>query len=178
MSVTVSYGHLACGLEIVSVAIHMASSCSIYLYNVLNSRFRLLSILGCTCGGQFSDWLRQVSAPFSVPGPHQNPFGPRGCWAKWRQLPEKGAWCLGKRHWGLKASIVQLPNALVCLDSLMSRCVNLLNLGTMYVDNGHKSSHSVRSLVLAVHFCLSCANSNCTCPHARGKEQMQQPFLW
>ena len=30
MSITVSYGHLARGLEIVSVAIPMASSCSIY----------------------------------------------------------------------------------------------------------------------------------------------------
>ena len=39
MSVTVSYGHLARGLKIVSVVIPMASSCSIYLYNVLNSRF-------------------------------------------------------------------------------------------------------------------------------------------
>ena len=37
MSVTVSNGHLARGLEIVSVAIPMASSCSIHLYNVLNS---------------------------------------------------------------------------------------------------------------------------------------------
>ena len=37
MSVTVSYGHLARGLEILSVAIPMASSCSICLYNVLNS---------------------------------------------------------------------------------------------------------------------------------------------
>ena len=51
MSVTVSYGHLARGLEIISVAIPMASSCSIYLYNVLNSRFRLLLILRRTCGG-------------------------------------------------------------------------------------------------------------------------------
>ena len=44
MSVTVSYGHLARGLEIVSVAIPMASSCSIYLDNILNSQFRLLPI--------------------------------------------------------------------------------------------------------------------------------------
>ena len=58
MSVTVSYGHLTRGLEIVSVAIPMASSCSIYLYNVLNSQFRLLPILCCTCGGQFGELLR------------------------------------------------------------------------------------------------------------------------
>ena len=45
MSITVSYGHLACGLKIVSVAIPMTSSCPIYLYNILNSRFRLLLIL-------------------------------------------------------------------------------------------------------------------------------------
>ena len=51
MSVTVSYGHLARALTIVSVAIPMASSCSIYLYNVLISRFRLLPSLRCTCGG-------------------------------------------------------------------------------------------------------------------------------
>ena len=58
MSVTVSYGHLTRGLEIVSVSIPMASSCSIYLYNVLKSRFRLLPILRCTCGGQFDDRFR------------------------------------------------------------------------------------------------------------------------
>ena len=51
MSVTVSYRHLARALEIVSVAIPMASNCSIYLYNILNSRFRLLPSLHCTCGG-------------------------------------------------------------------------------------------------------------------------------
>ena len=28
------------------------------------------------------------------------------------------------------------------LDSLTCRCVNLLDLGTMYVDNGRKCSHS------------------------------------
>ena len=49
-SVTVSYGHLTRGLEIVFAAIPMASSCSIYLYNVLNSRFRLFLILRRTCG--------------------------------------------------------------------------------------------------------------------------------
>ena len=64
MSVIVSYGHPARGLKIVSVAIPMASSCSIYLYNVLNSRFRLLPILRCTCGGQFGDRLRQSVCHF------------------------------------------------------------------------------------------------------------------
>ena len=34
ISVTVSYGHLARGLEIVSVAIPLASSCSIYLSEI------------------------------------------------------------------------------------------------------------------------------------------------
>ena len=63
-AVTVSYGHLARGLEIVSVAISMASSCSIYLYNILNSRLRLLPILHCTCGGQFSKRLRQSVCHF------------------------------------------------------------------------------------------------------------------
>ncbi len=33
MSVTVSYKHLACGLEIISVAIPMTSSCSMHLDN-------------------------------------------------------------------------------------------------------------------------------------------------
>ena len=64
MSGIVSYGHPASGLKIVSVAIPMASSCSICLYNILNSRFRLLPILGCTCGGQFSDRLRQSVCHF------------------------------------------------------------------------------------------------------------------
>ena len=59
MSITVNYGHLVRGLGIVSVAIPMASSCSIYLYNVLNSRFRLLPILHCIYGSQFDDRLRQ-----------------------------------------------------------------------------------------------------------------------
>ena len=89
MSVTVTYGHLARGLEIVSVAIPMASSCSIYLYDVLNSRFRLLPSLCCTCGGYFGGQLRQISAPFSAPGPCLNLSGPQDCWAKWCQLPEK-----------------------------------------------------------------------------------------
>ena len=73
MSVTVSYGHLACGLEIVSVAIPMASSCSIYLYNVLNSRFRLLPILRCTCGGQFGERLWQSVRHFLLPVPVKIP---------------------------------------------------------------------------------------------------------
>ena len=55
MSITVSYGHLARGLSIKSVAIPMASSCSTYLYNVLNSKFKLLPILHCTCSSQFGD---------------------------------------------------------------------------------------------------------------------------
>ena len=84
-SVTVSYGHLTRGLKIVSVAIPMASSCSMHL-----------PILRCSCGGQFGDQLRQVSAPFSAPGPRQNPSGPRGCWAKWCQLPERGPGVCGK----------------------------------------------------------------------------------
>ena len=37
MYVYVSYGHLTCGLEIISVAIPMAISCSICLYDILNS---------------------------------------------------------------------------------------------------------------------------------------------
>ena len=70
MSVTVSYGHLARGLEIVSVAIPMASSCSIYLYNVLNSRFRLFLILRRTCGGR----LRQTVRHFLLPVPAKIPL--------------------------------------------------------------------------------------------------------
>ena len=74
MSVTVSYEHLTCALKIVSVAIPMASSCSIiYLNNNLNFRFRLLPILRHTCGGQFGDRLRQVSVPFSAPVPIKIP---------------------------------------------------------------------------------------------------------
>ena len=73
MSITVSYGHLACGIKIVSVAIPMASSSSIYLYNVLNSQFRLLPILHCTCGGQFSERLRQSVRHFLLPVPVKIP---------------------------------------------------------------------------------------------------------
>ena len=67
MSITVSCGHLARGLKIVSVAIPMASSCSIHLYNVLNSRFRLLPILCCSCGSQFGERLRQSVRHFLLP---------------------------------------------------------------------------------------------------------------
>ena len=70
MSITVSYGHLACGLKIVSVAIPMASSCSIYL---LNSRFRLLPILHFTCCGQFGERLRQSVHHFLLPVPAKIP---------------------------------------------------------------------------------------------------------
>ena len=73
MSVTVSYGHLGCDLEIVSVAIPMASSCSIYLYNVLNSLFRLLLILRRTCGSQFGERLRQSVCHFLLPDPAKIP---------------------------------------------------------------------------------------------------------
>ena len=109
MYVYVSYRHLTCGLEIISVAIPMASSCTIYLYNVLNSRFRLLPILHCTCGSQFVDRLSQVSVPFSAPSPRQNSSWPWGCWAKWHLLPVKGAWCVGKRYW-LGFETLQLCN--------------------------------------------------------------------
>ena len=73
MPVTVSYRHLARGLEIVSVAIPMASSCSIYLYIVSNSWFMLLPILHCTCGDQFGDWLRQSVCHFLLPVPVKIP---------------------------------------------------------------------------------------------------------
>ena len=73
-SLTVSYRHLARDLEIVSVAIPMASSCSIYLYNVLNSRFRLLPILRCTCGSQFGERLRQSVHHFLLPVPVKIPL--------------------------------------------------------------------------------------------------------
>ena len=79
----------------------MASSFSRYLYNILNSRFRLLRIVHCTCGGQFCNQLRQVSAPFSAPGPRQIPTCPQGSWAKWCQLPGNWAW-LCQRLWGWK----------------------------------------------------------------------------
>ena len=109
MSVTVSY--LAHGLKIVSVAIPMASSCS-YLYNVLNSQFRLLPSLRRTCGSQFGVRLRQVSTPFSAPDPRQNPSGPWGWWAKWRQLPERVAGERGSKAVGSENPlIVQFPDA-------------------------------------------------------------------
>ena len=112
---------------IISVAIPMAVSCSIYLYDVLNSRCRLLMILHCTHGGQFGDQLRWVSVPFSAPGLRQNPFCPRRCWAKWCLLPIKGAWCVGKRHWGLKT--LRLCNCwmLSCIILRTFKCLS----GTM-----------------------------------------------
>ena len=68
--------HLACGLEIVSVAIPMASICSIYLYNVFNSGFRLLPILRCSFGGQFGERLRQSVRHYLFPVPVKIPSIP------------------------------------------------------------------------------------------------------
>ena len=73
MPVTVSYRHLVRGLEIVSVAFPTASSRSIHLYNILNSRFRLLPILHCTCGSQFDELLRQSVRHFLLPIPVKIP---------------------------------------------------------------------------------------------------------
>ena len=73
ISVPSSYGHLTRGLEIVSVAIPMASICSTCPYNKLNSRFRLLPTLHCNCGSQLGDRLRQVSDAIFYPHPRQNP---------------------------------------------------------------------------------------------------------
>ena len=65
LPVTVSYGHLARCLEIISVAIPMASSCSIYFIVIFS------------------------------PGPCKNPSSPRGCLAKWHQLSKRGPGNLG-----------------------------------------------------------------------------------
>ena len=67
MSVTVSYGHLARGLEIVSVAIPMASSCSIHFYKVLNSRFRLLPNSSLQLWRSVRRQIEAVSVPFLSP---------------------------------------------------------------------------------------------------------------
>ena len=54
-----------------------------------------------------TDWDRSVHHFFRSPSKSTGMLG------KWRQLPEKRAWCVGKRHWGLKkSSIVQLVDAL------------------------------------------------------------------
>ena len=63
----------------------MASICFIHLNNILNSRFRLLPILHCTCGG-----------------PCQDPSEPRGCWAEWCQLPRQGALVCAEKSLGSK----------------------------------------------------------------------------
>ena len=58
------------------------------------------------------------------------------------------------------------------LDSLTCRCINLLDLGTMYVDNGHKCSHSCTlqfllrvscdpSLVATAHACTLAVKNKC-----------------
>ena len=112
MSITVSYGHLARGLEIVSIAIPMASSCSIYLYNVLNSQFRLLPILRCTCGSQFSDQLRQSVPHFLPPVPVEVPpihgdAGQNGVSYPKRVPGVRGSKALGSET----PLIVQLPDA-------------------------------------------------------------------
>ena len=60
------------------------------------------------------------------------------------------------------------------LDSLTCRCVNLLDLGTMYVDNGRKCSHSNTLQFLLCVFAnpLLIATARL---HAHGKKQMQRP---
>ena len=112
MSVTVSYGRLACGLEIVSVAIPMASSCSIYLYNVLNSRFRLLPILRCTCGGQFSDQLRQSVRHFLPPVPIKIPPVHGDAGQNGVSYPKRVPGVQGSKALGFENPLIaQLPNA-------------------------------------------------------------------
>ena len=101
MSVTVSYGHLACGLESVSVAISMASSCSINLYNVLNSQFRLLSILRCTCGSQFGERLRQLVLHFLLPVPAKIPLVRGDAGQNGVSYLKRGSWCAGVKGIGV-----------------------------------------------------------------------------
>ena len=109
MSITVSYRHLARGLEIVSVTIPMASSCLIYLYNVLNSRFKLLPILRCTCGSQFGDRLRQSVHHFLLPVPVKIPLV-HGDAGQMASVARKGFLVCGdQRHWGLKN-----PDCAIC----------------------------------------------------------------
>ena len=101
MSVTVSYGHLGCGLEIVSVAIPMASSCSIYLYNVLNSR-----------GGQFGERLRQSVRHFLLPVPARIPPVHGDAGQNGISYPKRVPGVRDERHWGLKNPLImQLPDA-------------------------------------------------------------------
>ena len=69
MPVTVSYGHLARGHEIVSVAIPMTSSCFLYLYNDLNSQFRLLLIL-CRAQAASKSYDKFTSSMESKLAPH------------------------------------------------------------------------------------------------------------
>ena len=89
MSVTVSYRHLVRGIEIVSVAIPMARSCSIYLYNILNSRFRLLLILCRTCGGQFGEQFRQSVRHFLLPIPAKIPSVHGDAWQNGVSYPKR-----------------------------------------------------------------------------------------
>ena len=109
---SVSYGHFARGLEIVPVAIPMASSCSIYLYNVLNSPFMLLPILRCTCGSQFGERLRQSVGHFLLPvhgkiPPVHGDAGQNGV-----SYPKGFLVCGDQRHWVLKNPLIaQLPDA-------------------------------------------------------------------
>ena len=122
MSITVSYGHLARGLEIVSVAIPMASGCSIYLYNVLNSWFRLLQILRCTCGSQFDERLRQSVRHFLLPVPIMIPWVHRdagqngvscpkrvpGVWGSKALGSEKNLWLRNSGCWLYTSYIAQI----------------------------------------------------------------------
>ena len=111
MSITVHYGHLARGLEIVSVAIPMASSFSIYLYNVLNSQFRLLPILRCTCGGQFGNRLRQSVRHFLPPVPVKISLVHGDAGQNGVSYPKRVPG-VRERHWNLKSPlIVQVSNA-------------------------------------------------------------------
>ena len=75
--------------QIVSVAIPMTSSCSIYLYNVLNPRFRLLPILSCTGSGQFGERLWQSVHHFLLLVPVRIPPSP-GMLGKMASVTRKG----------------------------------------------------------------------------------------
>ena len=110
MSITDSYGHLARGLEIVSVAIPMASSFFISL-KCFEFSIQAASNSSLHLWWSVRQSIETVSAPFSAPGPRQIPLVHGYAEQNGVSYPKRvpGVW---ERHWDLKSPLIaQVPNA-------------------------------------------------------------------
>ena len=113
MSVLVSYGCLACGLEIASVAIHTASSCPTSAQVVLG--FSIQAVSNCSLQLRLLVWRPIVAGQWHhfYPCPCHNPSIQWRCCTIWcRLLKSREKWLgVGKTHlsseipWILTASI-------------------------------------------------------------------------